>query len=364
MTAEGALLRIGVLGGRLPSRDQQPRKLGRPAVDRARSACGAQGRSRAPPRERRRVPSSVDPEDLSRFRRRRPSTRRPFPDKTFGDLLPSFQAPKWSASSANPPTTTSVAGLGTGSGGPAGPHSSRRCNIGARCSFGVIGCGCVAPSLLEHAVIELSDDRCCQGRPSRSWTSLLRPECSCSIDRVVRLRRPWTPGRLRARVQAVISKDSDRSKFTRAAPTRPGGMIGRIIAADHWIVKMTTVIGVAGPAGPLFGEHRVLADHQALAGIIGAGDLRHVAVIKQRGLQRPACDGELLDRRSPQRGGARSAVIQSSPAGRSVLLIGFSSFNARARTSTRNLLSVRRSSSGAVSRSSSPANRDHRNGFR
>src|ERR1700730_15338018 len=28
-----------------------------------------------------------------------------------------FQAPKWSASSANPPTTISVAGLGTGSGG-------------------------------------------------------------------------------------------------------------------------------------------------------------------------------------------------------------------------------------------------------
>jgi hypothetical protein len=55
-------------------------------------------------------------------------------------------------------------------------------------------------------------------------------------------------------------------------------------------------------AGPLFGEQRVLADHQAFAGIIGAGDLRHVAVIKQRGLQRPARDSELLDRRSPQRG--------------------------------------------------------------
>src|SRR5438132_9191241 len=55
-------------------------------------------------------------------------------------------------------------------------------------------------------------------------------------------------------------------------------------------------------AGPLFGEQRVLADHQAFARIVGAGDLRHIAVIKQRGLQRPACGRELLDRRSPQRG--------------------------------------------------------------
>ena len=55
-------------------------------------------------------------------------------------------------------------------------------------------------------------------------------------------------------------------------------------------------------AGPLFGQQRVLADHQAFARIIGAGDLGHVAVIKQRGLQRPARCGELLDRRRPQRG--------------------------------------------------------------
>jgi hypothetical protein len=33
-------------------------------------------------------------------------------------------------------------------------------------------------------------------------------------------------------------------------------------------------------AGPLVGEQRVLADHQAFARIIGAGDLGHVAVIK------------------------------------------------------------------------------------
>src|SRR5258705_1990309 len=55
-------------------------------------------------------------------------------------------------------------------------------------------------------------------------------------------------------------------------------------------------------AGPLFGEQRVLADHQAFARIVGAGDLGHVAVIKQRGLQRPARGGELLDRRGSQRG--------------------------------------------------------------
>src|SRR4029077_12011018 len=55
-------------------------------------------------------------------------------------------------------------------------------------------------------------------------------------------------------------------------------------------------------AGPLRSQQRVLADHQAFAGIVGAGDLRHVAVIEQRGLQRPARGRELLDRESPQRG--------------------------------------------------------------
>lgn len=37
-----------------------------------------------------------------------------------------LHAPRRSASSANPPTTMSVAGFGTGSGGPAGPHSAGR----------------------------------------------------------------------------------------------------------------------------------------------------------------------------------------------------------------------------------------------
>ena len=37
-----------------------------------------------------------------------------------------LQAPRRSASSANPSTTMSVAGLGMGPGGPPGPHSSGR----------------------------------------------------------------------------------------------------------------------------------------------------------------------------------------------------------------------------------------------
>jgi hypothetical protein len=35
-------------------------------------------------------------------------------------------------------------------------------------------------------------------------------------------------------------------------------------------------------AGTLLGQQRVVADHQAFARIVGAGDLRHVAVIEQR----------------------------------------------------------------------------------
>ncbi len=55
-------------------------------------------------------------------------------------------------------------------------------------------------------------------------------------------------------------------------------------------------------AGPLFGQQRVLADHQAFARIVGAGDLGHVAIIEQRGLQRPTRGRELLNRRSSQCG--------------------------------------------------------------
>jgi hypothetical protein len=36
--------------------------------------------------------------------------------------------------------------------------------------------------------------------------------------------------------------------------------------------------------------------------VVGAGDLGHIAVIKQRGLQRPILGRELPDRRSPQCG--------------------------------------------------------------
>ena len=36
-------------------------------------------------------------------------------------------------------------------------------------------------------------------------------------------------------------------------------------------------------ASPLFGQQRVLADHQAFTRIVGAGDLGHIAVIEQRG---------------------------------------------------------------------------------
>ena len=46
-------------------------------------------------------------------------------------------------------------------------------------------------------------------------------------------------------------------------------------------------------AGALLGQQRVLADHQAFARIVGAGDLGHVAVIEQRGLQRPALGRQL-----------------------------------------------------------------------
>jgi hypothetical protein len=58
-------------------------------------------------------------------------------------------------------------------------------------------------------------------------------------------------------------------------------------------------------AGALFGEQRVFADHQAFARIVGAGDLGHVAVIEQRGLQRPAFAAG-SSRRATIRASARS----------------------------------------------------------
>jgi hypothetical protein len=70
LSLDNALATMGAGWGHAPSHgDAPPDGRSRP------SACGAQGTSRAPPRERRRVPSSVDPEALSRFRRQRPGTR-------------------------------------------------------------------------------------------------------------------------------------------------------------------------------------------------------------------------------------------------------------------------------------------------
>ena len=42
--------------------------------------------------------------------------------------------------------------------------------------------------------------------------------------------------------------------------------------------------------------------HWTAPRVVGAGDLGHIAVIKQRGLQRPILGRELPDRRSPQCG--------------------------------------------------------------
>ena len=57
-------------------------------------------------------------------------------------------------------------------------------------------------------------------------------------------------------------------------------------------------------------QQRVLADHEPFPGKVRAGDLRHIAGVEQRGLQRPACDGQLLDRRRPQR---RDPIQASRP---------------------------------------------------
>ena len=63
-----------------------------------------------------------------------------------------FQAPKWSASSPNPPTTISVAGLGTGSARPAGPHSSGRRTLPATAP----GPRDAAPSNPAHPICRLN----------------------------------------------------------------------------------------------------------------------------------------------------------------------------------------------------------------
>jgi hypothetical protein len=74
--------------------------------------------------------------------------------------------------------------------------------------------------------------------------------------------------------------------------------------------------------GALFGQQRVFADHQAFARIIGAGDLCHVAVpgLRRAGLNSEGCNGP-PSAASCLIAGARSAVIQSRPAGRNVCSI-------------------------------------------
>jgi hypothetical protein len=72
---------------------------------------------------------------------------------------------------------------------------------------------------------------------------------------------------------------------------------------------------LAALAGTLRGQRRLAANDQALAGVVGAGDLGKVALVKQRQLQRAVLGGEGLDRGRPQRG------IQSSPAGASSSLM-------------------------------------------
>ena len=54
-------------------------------------------------------------------------------------------------------------------------------------------------------------------------------------------------------------------------------------------------------ACPLHGEQRVAAGDQTLAGEVGMMDLGQVALVEERGLQRPA-GGQLADRRCPQGG--------------------------------------------------------------
>src|SRR5215210_7661209 len=54
-------------------------------------------------------------------------------------------------------------------------------------------------------------------------------------------------------------------------------------------------------AGALGGEIGIAADHQPLAGEVGGGDARHVALIEQRELQGAAVQ-QVLDRQSTQRG--------------------------------------------------------------
>jgi hypothetical protein len=65
-------------------------------------------------------------------------------------------------------------------------------------------------------------------------------------------------------------------------------------------------------AGPLFGQQWVLADHQAFPRVVGAADLGLSRSSNNEGCNGPPSAASCLI------AGARSAVIQSRPAGRSV----------------------------------------------
>ena len=97
----------------------------------------------------------------------------------------------------------------------------------------------------------------------------------------------------------------------RPAPPR-SGLRARCTRAAMRASSFSVTAIAPRVCGPAFGKQRVLADHEAFTRIVGAGDLGDIAVIEQRGLHGPLFGSELLI------AGARSAVIESRPAGRSV----------------------------------------------
>ena len=97
-----------------------------------------------------------------------------------------------------------------------------------------------------------------------------------------------------------------------AVPIAPAHAAAYLLAVPGPMrARSFSVAPAAHRAYASFAAQRVLADHQALTGVVGAGDLCHIAMIEQRGLQRPTVSGQRLDRRGTQRGDP------SSPAGRS-----------------------------------------------
>ena len=85
----------------------------------------------------------------------------------------------------------------------------------------------------------------------------------------------------------------------RAAQRLARPLDARLDAAQVLLGRLQQLLPLARPLG---GQERVLADHQAFARIVGAGDLGHVTLVEQRRLQRPALGGQRLDRRGAQSG--------------------------------------------------------------